>query len=139
VKKKVHRLNAEPKNEHAVYFGISSTENDYRLSWMLNEKLGLNLTKIEDQEITDKSRETKHFPQFECFHDDLSHRLIKNKTGDGIFLPKYKTLDFVLVIEGESAELVRAVLLKNLKEIKEINLAIVLDKLTGAEKQLFYR
>ena len=139
MKKKVHRLQAHPTNEPTAYIGISSTENDYRLSWILKEKSNLNLTKIADQEITVKNQEKKHFPQFECFIDDVCCRLIKNKTGEGIFLPKYKTLDFILILEGETAETTAHIILEKLKKIKEIHLSLILDKLTVAEKQSFYR
>ena len=77
--------------------GISSHENDYRLSWSLNEQLGLGFT-LSERLRTDSGEE------FTCFvhrDEEQSLFLISNRCDNGFLLEKYRNLDFVLKFEYE--------------------------------------
>ena len=80
--------------------GISSHENDYRLSWSINEQLGYTFTQG-DSIVTDDGKE------FTCFvHEDDDQRLIliSNRCDNGFLLEKHKNFDFILKFEVELNE-----------------------------------
>ena len=80
--------------------GISSHENDYRLSWCINEQLGLAFAQGESIVSSDGN-------EFSCFvHEDDQQRLqlITNRCDNGFLLGKYKNLDFILKINAELNE-----------------------------------
>ena len=89
--------------------GISSHENDYRLSWCLNKELGLALAQKDNGFINNKEVE------FACFvHSDNQEEeeennenqlwLIANRCENGILLKKYKNLDFILKFNRKLSE-----------------------------------
>ena len=81
--------------------GISSHENDYRLSWSINESIGLAFSQS-DCLITASGKE------FTCFvHKDDDNKklvLVSNRCDDGFLLEKHKNLDFILKFETELNE-----------------------------------
>ena len=79
--------------------GISSHENDYRLSWSINEQLGLAFVQS-DSLISNEN-------EFTCFvleDDDHKIRLISNRCDNGFLLEKYKNFDFILKFDPELNE-----------------------------------
>ena len=77
--------------------GISSQESDYRLSWSINEHLGLSFA-IGENLVTKDGKE------FTCFvngDDDLRLTLVSNRCDKGFLLEKFKKLDFILKFEQE--------------------------------------
>ncbi len=105
--------------------GISSHENDYRLSWSLNEQLGLELAQT-DNLITDNNKE------FSCFiHDDgYTLLLIANRCDNGFLLEKYKNFDYLLKFDFQLSDKELSEWLNRLKEVPLIAavVAIPLDK-----------
>ena len=93
--------------------GISSHENDYRLSWSINEQLGHSFTQGD-------SLETESGKEFPCFvHEDDDQRLmlISNRCDDGFLLDKYKNFDFILKFDGEMNETGMVAWLSDLKKV----------------------
>ena len=92
--------------------GISSHENDYRLSWSINEQLGLAFKKSENL-VTGDGRE------FTCFvHEDeyQSLLLISNRCDNGFLFEKFKNIDFILKFNIELNETEMSEWLRNLKK-----------------------
>ena len=109
-KRNVVKLNTAPALFSII--GISSHENDYRLSWNLNEQSGYRFTQGE-------SLVTAAGKEFTCFvHQDDNQRLtlISNRCDNGFLLEKYKNFDFILKFDGELNEAEISVLLRNLKK-----------------------
>ena len=84
-----------------ILFAICSTENGYRLSWLLNSTLSLNLQR---HELNDDE-----FPDFICKLDVFAEGknngaiLFPNKIEPTRFIvPKYKEFDFLLAIRQTS-------------------------------------
>ena len=93
--------------------GISSHENDYRLSWSINEQLGLSFVQS-DSLITDAGKE------FACFvHEDDEQRflLVSNRCDNGFLLEKYKNFDFILKFDAELNETGISEWLRNLRKV----------------------
>ncbi|WP_320051917.1 IPExxxVDY family protein [uncultured Acetobacteroides sp.] len=84
-----------------ILFAICSTENGYRLSWLLNSILSLNLQRHE--------LNSNEFPDFICKFDAFTEEknngaiLLPNKIDPTSFIaPKYKEFDFLLAIRQNS-------------------------------------
>jgi len=80
--------------------GISSHENDYRLSWSINEQTGLAFA-LGENLVTPSGNE------FTCFvhnDDEQNLTLISNRCDNGFLLNKYKNLDFILKFDAELTE-----------------------------------
>ena len=81
--------------------GISSHENDYRLSWNMNEELGLAFVRNNDNIKTSDEME------FACFlnqNDDQRLMLISNRCDNGFLIKKHKNLDFFLTFDEELSD-----------------------------------
>ena len=93
-KRNVVKLDAGPMT--FTVMGISSHENDYRLSWSINEQLGISF--VQSDSLINYGNE------FTCFvfeNDDYKLMLISNRCNDGFLLEKYKNFDFILKFSAE--------------------------------------
>ena len=127
--KKVHKL-TEKEDYRFKLAGISSAENDYKLSWSLNQILGINLVRIDNLEIYHKRLDDKQaFSQFEYFDEEtlLQYRLISNRSVNGYLLEEMTNLDYLLQISGEMDEGWLGLLIEKMNNIEGIILAFPLD------------
>jgi hypothetical protein len=106
LKKKIHKLQTAGTNHYRL-LGISSRENDYRLSWAINKALGSNFRKAENfiSGAGNKNSEKLEFSLFQ-FRDDevLKMNLISNRCPDGFLVRELKNIDFFLQIFGEDTK-----------------------------------
>jgi hypothetical protein len=116
-KRNVVTLNINPAAFTVV--GISSHENDYRLSWSLNEHLGLAFAQTAGL-ITDTGEE------FTCFaHEDEIRTLllISNRCDNGFLLEKYKNFDFMMKFDSELTDAELSAWLRDFKKVPLISIA----------------
>ena len=102
--------------------GISSHENDYRLSWCINEELKLAFSRNSSILKSDGN-------EFSCFvhqDDNQTLTLISNRCDNGFLLEKHRNLDFILKFEPELNETEISEWLKKLKSVSLISAAFVL-------------
>ena len=114
-KRNVVHLDAAPIT--FTVMGISSHENDYRLSWCINEQLGLTFAK-NDNLIAGNGKE------FSCFAHEDDHQtllLISNRCDNGFLLEKLKNIDFILKFNAELNETEIAEWLNNLKKVSLVS------------------
>ena len=93
--------------------GISSHENDYRLSWSINEQLGLAFTHGKNV-VTGAGKE------FSCFaheDDERTLLLISNRCDNGFLLEKHKNIDFILKFNTELNDTETSAWLSDLKKV----------------------
>ncbi len=102
LKKKVHKLIVSSINPYKV-LGISSHENDYRLSWALNRKLDLQFRKTDNLLIRSANEGDKEFSVFQSDGNGnlLKLNLISNRCADGFLIREMKNIDFILQIFGD--------------------------------------
>ncbi len=113
--------------------GISSSENDYKLSWSLNLVLGINLVRTDNLEIYHKRLDDKQiFSQFEYFDEEtlLQYRLISNRSVNGYLLEEMTNLDYLLQISGDTDEAYLENLIEKINAIEGIILAFPIDPIT---------
>ena len=92
--------------------GISSHENDYRLSWSINEQLGLMLVQSDSLISNEK--------EFTCFvheDDDQKLMLISNRCNNGFLLEKYKNFDFILKFDTDLDDAETYAWLRDLRKV----------------------
>ena len=103
--------------------GISSHENDYRLSWNFNDDLGFKFAKTID------NIETHDGKEFNCFvHQDDDQRLllVSNLCDKGYLLNKYKNLDFILKFDYELDEAEITKWIKKLRKVTLVSAAFII-------------
>ena len=130
--KKVHKL-TEKEDYRFKLAGISSAENDYKLSWSLNQFLGINLVRINNLEIYHKRLDDKQaFSQFEYVDEEtlLQFRLISNRSVNGYLLEEMTNLDYLLQISGDIDDRWMEDLIAKMNSIDGIILAFPLDPTT---------
>lgn len=129
MRKKVHKLKFNPEYDFFLA-GISSHENDYRISWALNKILDLNFTKTADHSIIDnKYPEPLLFSGF--FHEDdvnlLSFWLLANRCPNGFLIGEIKNIDYFLIIHGDINKNFISQLLKKINGLSMVNTAFQID------------
>ena len=113
-KRNVVKLDAVPVIFTVI--GISSHENDYRLSWSINEQLGLAF--VQSDSLISYGNE------FTCFileDNDQKLMLISNRCNNGFLLEKYKNFDFILKFSTELNEAETYVWLRDLRRVPLIS------------------
>ena len=131
--------------------GIHSTEEDYRLAYLLNKNLKTKLTRFEH--CLDFKDSAAEFPLFE-YKDEktfINYYLINNKhlqfvnnhDSEVLFrgnytvsylIPEKKNVDFFLKIEGCNSDVFIGNLVENLKKINQIITSYSLDPTTLKSK-----
>jgi len=136
-KKKVHKLqNFYPEDFQIVC--IASHQNDYRLSWALNEKLNLGLQKDQDLTVEDKKYDSiQQFTKYsyEDHTQTIRYYLITNKNSEGFLLPDMKNIDYLLKIEGDMNDDVVSSLIKTIRKIDFVIIAFRLENLREKDKK----
>ncbi|MDR2037126.1 MAG: IPExxxVDY family protein [Bacteroidales bacterium] len=99
-KKNIMKLDIPQDVFMFTLIGISSHENDYRLSWSLNKQLDLKFTQGEDFTVGTGEK----FTRFVHVDEKYSLTIISNRCDNGFLLDKYKNFDFLLKFEGELPE-----------------------------------
>ncbi len=124
--------------------GIHSTEEDYRLAYLLNKHLKTKLMRY--KQVLDFKNSTAEFPLFE-YKDEKNFinyyminnkhlQFVNNKNNEGLFggnytisylIPEKKNVDFFLKIEGCNRQSFKEELVENLKKIAQIITSYTLD------------
>ncbi|OFX46911.1 MAG: hypothetical protein A2X13_08060 [Bacteroidetes bacterium GWC2_33_15] len=139
MKKKVHKLIFEPETGFKL-IGISSHENDYRLSWALNKYLGYNFSKSENLLIQKPKHNIEQSFSVYIYNDEetfLQYQLIANNSENGFLIPELKNIDFFLKISGEYSDSIINKIVTKLKKIEIINTAFNLENLSERNKKVF--
>lgn len=107
---------------------ICSHSKDYRLSWFLNQGLGISLVKGEDLEMKRKSElYSFSFYSFEDPKEKLEYYLIGNKCLNAHLIPEEKQTDFFLQIKGPMQLQMLNETIKKIKDIPVVLTAYELD------------
>lgn len=130
--KKIHRLkNLEPETFKVVC--IASHENDYRVSWSINEKLQINLKRQENHKIpipkTDNYQEFLHY-SCEENSNQISYHLLANKSEQGCLIKDMPNIDYFLKISGHLENISVLEVVNLLKEIPIIMAAFEMENIT---------
>ena len=118
-KKRVHKIKDIPEKEYII-IGISTSANDYKLSWAINEKFGINLQQNKTYKVITK-KITKEYIYFSAELENLTYSLIYNKSEKGSLIPELKNIDYFLKISGNNFAQIYKEIIFEIKEIKNIS------------------
>ncbi|MBE9510002.1 MAG: IPExxxVDY family protein, partial [Bacteroidetes bacterium] len=101
--------------------GISSSENDYRLSWEMNKKLKISLRKSTDHVIKrEKIKQTFLVYKFSDEEVYLQYFLIANKSENGFLIEELRNMDYFLQIHGDLTNKQQEQIISSVKNIKGV-------------------
>jgi hypothetical protein len=138
--KNVHKLIYQP-GPTIILLGISSHENDYRISWALNEYLGFHFTKSENHKVL--NQRLKEFQEFSAYlytegEGAHSYRLISNRCENGFLIEELKNIDFLLIIEEKEALTPLTEITSKIKSIPFVSAVFPIEWATlKSKKKLF--
>ena len=133
MKQKIIKTTDIKKNDFVLY-GLVSSANDYRIAWLLNNKLNIKLKKADDFTIEIKKlSEITNYTQFSTEDNPSNIRFISNKDANSLKLFKLD-FDYILII-NKDCEYVDNI--KNyLSQINEIMLSSKIQILTKHNKKI---
>ncbi len=119
---KAIKLNIEPQFDF-ILIGLVTSEPVYRVSWLINERLDIQLKEVQALLSYHNKRQVyQEFSVFQYINDDEEiFQLIQNKSSQGLLIEEQKQVDFWLKIEN--AALLVNDYLKLIKPEKNISLA----------------
>jgi hypothetical protein len=148
----MHLLSIELEEDEYSLIGIYSTEEDYRLAYLINKHLNTKFTRY--KLALDFENSTAEFPLFE-YKDENSfvnyylinnkHKsFVKNQQNAGLFggnystisylIPEQKKIDFFLKIEGDLDSELTLKLVEELNKITQIITAYSIEPTTIKSK-----
>ena len=130
--KKIHKLNVKLEQDFEI-LGISSHENDYRISWALNQFLGLRLVRSENHVTQDEKTGTgQEFITYTYNDPDnlINYKLLCNHSENGYLLPSNKTIDYVMLVSGEDYKSRALELSGTMKNIDMVNTVFMISDLS---------
>ena len=138
--KNVHKLLNEPPSEFNI-FGIASHENDYRISWAINDALGLHLIKSENHKSFNKRiNKEQEFSMYISNSGEIPVliKLISNRCENGFLLEELKNIDYIFLAEQSENSLSSADLIGKIRSISFISTIFPIDiKKLKSKNRLF--
>ncbi len=111
--------------------GIVSQEKDYRLCWMLNKLLNINLAKTEEHNTEHSKHSMYSYVQEELFRE---YYLIANKGDAHVLIDEHKHIDYFLIIKGALEEDERKHTMDLIKKSDMVSGAYLIDVLSLKSK-----
>lgn len=125
-----------------LLIGISSHENDYRVSWAMNNSLGISLRQTEKLDIYNPRINLNQVFSLYYYNDRetlLQYYLISNRCDNGFLLEEMPNIDYVIKISGEVGKNFSTQLINKLKKITIITTAFMIDPSTlKSRKKLLF-
>jgi hypothetical protein len=139
--KKSHKLIVEDDFQFFLV-GISSHENDYRLSWAINTHLKMAFKRTDNLEIHNpRINQDQEFSVYQFTDPEtlLQYFLIANRCDNGFLLEEMKNIDYIMKITGDASKNFPGQLVNKLKKIDIITTAFEINHagLKSRKKLLF--
>lgn len=125
--------------------GIVSPIREYRMAWLINQELELNLVKADDLELEFLNAEKLEIAQYflslpHGFIQLLKNKAINSTQSLAYLIPELKNLDYFLLIQDETEELDLINFVKKLSRNPLVQSIVRIDisKLKSKENLLTY-
>ena len=128
---KKHILNLEYQH-HFKVLGIFSPQKDYRMCWLINNHLGLELKRMPDFSVAvdkDDNPASHAIYQFEQPSMLLKILLIANKTSENILFTEPKNMDYLLLFKDPGNHQNLSQRLAAIKKISQVQAVVLLNNL----------
>lgn len=141
---KKSKLQIEPDFDFKL-LGIVSPIREYRMAWLINQELELNLVKADDLELEFLNAEKLEIAQYflslpHGFIQLLKNKAINSTQSLAYLIPELKNLDYFLLIQDETEELDLINFMKKLSRNPLVQSIVRIDisKLKSKENLLTY-
>ena len=138
------KLQIEPAFDFEL-LGIVSPIREYRMAWLVNQELDLNLVKADDLELEFLNAEKLEIAQYFLSLPHGFIQLLKNKAINSTqqlayLIPELKNLDYFLLVQDETEELDLINFVKKLSRNPLVQSIVRIDisKLKSKENLLTY-
>lgn len=93
-------------NQKVILLGLVTIESDLKLSWVLNQTFGIQLSRSENAVITAKTGLDIEFSLYRYENENihLRYSLLANKSGRSSFFEELKNIDFLFILKGEGLD-----------------------------------
>lgn len=136
-RRKIRRVSLKVEDAPTTHvIGIASSDNDYRISQVINSLAGLSFAIDKPLSVQDDKRELT-FSRFSSSgkFDNGNYSIISNKSGSSWLMPSFSNIDYFITIPEESSdvatrtlmelikkgEMITGVFLINLEKVKDRN------------------
>lgn len=141
---KKKKLEAEFDYDFSL-FGIISTIKGYKLAWLLNRKLDLQLDKAQDIEIKFVKNQNLLISNYLYETEHCSFRLLKNKSVDQVgdnsafLVPEMNRFDYLIILHGFEGAFTNHTLKEKISKIPGIQFAQLfsVESLKSKENLIF--
>lgn len=132
-------LGDQPNDEY-VFLGIVSTEADYKLSQLLNKKLGIALKSNKTIEVMGADGSQIFFSRYSdsSGSPEITYNLISNRSDKNYLLKKYRSIDYLFQIHCTDNKCDIDQLTGSLRDIDRITAVFRLDQREIKDKNLNY-
>ncbi len=138
------KLHVEPTFDFEL-LGIVSPIREYRMAWLVNKELELNLVKADDLELEFLSAEKLEISQYFLSLPHGFIQLLKNKALNSseqlaYLIPELKNLDYFLLVQDETDQLELSNFMEKLSQNPLVQSIVRIDisKLKSKENLLTY-
>ncbi len=123
--------------------GLLTDEPDYRLCWLLNQWLDINLEKEEDLNLFHpKRKQEQSFSLFSYYDENTcwTFRVIQNRSAQGYFLEEIRNIDFLLHLQGEINADRLQLLMRSISEMGRVRMCVPVDlqKIRSKERLMIW-
>lgn len=128
------------QTDEFIILGLVSAEPDYKLSLVINKKIGISLKNISPVNIINDKGFELTFSRFSNSSDStgLTFTLISNRSGKNFLIRKLKNVDYIFQVHDPESENNTDTLTASLREIETVNAVFNIDLNTFKDKNLQY-
>ncbi len=134
--KKSYTLDCEYEYDFTV-LAINSHIKAYRLCWLLNQELDLNLEAVDPHKISEELVFTRYRSEK---IDNETINLLANRSKKGHLIPSQKSINYFFIINKLTCENKKLAILARLRKINDILLVFEfpLDKEKNSDRFIIY-
>ena len=125
-------------NQKIILFGLVTIESDLKLSWVLNQTFGIQLSRSENAVLTSKTGQDVEFSLYRYENENihLRYSLLANKSDRASFFDELKNIDYLFILKGDGLENeFEKQIQTKLRQIPNITATILISQATLKRKE----
>lgn len=125
---KKFKLSSSLSGEYTT-FGIACHLKEYRMAFLINQKLGFSFRRVEDLSLGDDEHK-RSYPFFIFKHPDerRNYFMISNHHPDGRLIPAERGIDFFIVIDDALPLTLKKQIVSGIQSIPNVLTAFEIDQ-----------
>lgn len=121
--------------------GIFSPVKDYRLAWLMNDCLGLDMSLLPGFHWNSADRQQEYYCRIFSHEDPANFMqvyLLNNKTSQGILIPKPRNLDYLFLIKDPGTPAKIQEMASKIRGINQVQMTVLLNDAPDKAVLAFY-